>query len=174
MNEGGERSFNKVCSSKLKVKRAKYGMHEFVPAMFADYHFSYVECFIHTSYISSRSFNLQGFKVDQVTDVTQPDFILKYTEGNETKRVKLMGIQCLEDFVEFCLFREAKAFKHYFWKRHVFNYAKQIMETILFIDDLINYSERYWKSVNADIFLTKLEDLKVIRVFYSVTNEERM
>lgn len=97
-----------------------------------------------------------------MTDATRPDFILKYSEGNETKRVKLTGIQCLEDLVEFCLFKEAKAFKHFFWKRHVFNYAKQIMETILFIDDLINSSEQYWKSVDAQDFLIKLEDLKVL------------
>lgn len=109
----------------------------------------------------SVALTISGFKVDQVTDETRPDFVLKYSEGNETKRVKLTGIQCLEDFVEFCLFKEAKAFKHFFWKRHVFNYAKQIIETILFIDDLINYSEQYWKSVDAQDFLIKLEDLKV-------------
>lgn len=97
-----------------------------------------------------------------MVDTPRQEFILKYTEGNETKRVKLSGVQSLEDLVEFCLFKENKAFKHFFWKRHIYNYGKQILETILFIDELFTHSEQYWKSVQANVFLDKLDDLKVV------------
>lgn len=98
-------------------------MHEYIPVIFSNLHFSYVECFIHTMYVS--------FKITPSTS-NQP-LVLKYHDNDKIKTLKLTNINSFEDLTRHCMFSEGSSLKSYYWDRFVKNIGDQILNMVCFI-----------------------------------------
>lgn len=69
-NEGYEsKVFTKLAGAKVKAKKINYGINEFIPVIFADRNFSFVECLIHTLQMSILGFNPQVSKCENMKNL---------------------------------------------------------------------------------------------------------
>jgi hypothetical protein len=113
----------------VKLRRIKYGLHEYIPAIFSDFHFSYVECLLHTR---TASFNIVG-------DVGA--LKLAYQEKGNFHKVELHGVRNKTQYAKYCCFSDKPPIARMFARRHIQNYANQLLETCVFIDKLLSLSD---------------------------------
>ncbi len=135
-------------------------MHDYVPIIFANYHFSYIECLIHST-LSSRP-RSPGFKVRLLPEheVSKVHQVLTYSENGLRKSVELTGINSIEDYIEYCCFSPNQKVREIFWRRHVSNVALQVLKTAVHIEKLLALFEHHSKN-------RKMEEKKLAKFFES-------
>lgn len=127
--------FMKMTSSKINAFKIQYGMHEFFPVIFADFHLSYIECLLHSTY---RSFQLE---IKEEKGKKSRTLAHTYRHNGRKVTSDLGNVKTFEEFAIFSCFKGSLQLRDYFWRRFSSNISNQLFKITYFLNNLLRLAE---------------------------------